>query len=290
MGHVEYAGIIPRLEQIAASIDGDDLLIVESRDASDTHVLGLPLAYIYDKNVLLLRSRLPDKVMFAPFLDWARGRYKRVLFMGGGGTDLLSTKWDVVPIAGERFQVPEFETSQTSLPRSTRQKEFDYSVYEFVAPGASPQPLDVDIGTRDDLHVLRFHAKESTGQRSFRWSRDASYVSFAALPASAREVVVWMDDGGRPAAAGPAEVTLSLQVGVSADQPPSIDRPLGSVQVEGPFKPYRFQIPSDLAETAASGGRPVRFKLTTTVWSPQAVLKTSDDRQVGVMVDRVAVQ
>jgi hypothetical protein len=99
-----------------------------------------------------------------------------------------------------------------------------------------------------------------------------------------------MNDGGRPASAGPAEVTLSLQVGVSADQPPSIDRPLGSVLVEGPFKPYRFQIPAELAGTAAAGGKPVRFKLTTTVWSPQTALGTSDDRQVGVMVDRVAVQ
>ncbi len=45
--HVEYAGIIPKIEQLAAGIQDNDLLIVESRDASDTHVLALPLAYIY---------------------------------------------------------------------------------------------------------------------------------------------------------------------------------------------------------------------------------------------------
>ncbi len=33
LGHVEYAGIIPKIEQIAASIQDTDLLIVESRDA-----------------------------------------------------------------------------------------------------------------------------------------------------------------------------------------------------------------------------------------------------------------
>src|SRR6185436_19668809 len=93
--HVEYAGIIPKIEQIAGTIHDDDLLIVESRDASDTHVLGLPLAYIYDRNVLLLRSRVPDKSAFGSFLDWAHGRYARVLFMGGGGTELLSSRWDV---------------------------------------------------------------------------------------------------------------------------------------------------------------------------------------------------
>ena len=67
--------------------------MVESRNASDTHVLALPLAYIYARNVLVLSSPKPDKTAFAGFLDWARTRYDRVLFMGGGGTDLLSPAW-----------------------------------------------------------------------------------------------------------------------------------------------------------------------------------------------------
>ncbi len=49
-----------------------DLLVVESRNASDTHVLALPLAYIYARNVLVLNSPKPDKTAFAGFLDWAR--------------------------------------------------------------------------------------------------------------------------------------------------------------------------------------------------------------------------
>ena len=160
--HVEYAGIIPKIEQLAAGIQDTDLLIVESRDASDTHVLGLPLAYIYDRNVLLLRSRVPDKSAFGSFLDWAHQRYSRVLFMGGGGTELLSRRWDVRPVAGERFQVPEFETSRYTFPRTVRRKEFDYSLYEFVTPRAgAPVTTEVDVGTQDDLHVLRFHAKET---------------------------------------------------------------------------------------------------------------------------------
>src|SRR5258707_14993188 len=63
--HVEYEGIIPRLEKLAAQLGDDDLLIVESRDAgSDVHVLGLPLAYIYARNVLVLSNPTPDKTMF----------------------------------------------------------------------------------------------------------------------------------------------------------------------------------------------------------------------------------
>ncbi|MEO7272752.1 MAG: hypothetical protein ABIX28_15405 [Vicinamibacterales bacterium] len=292
LAHVEYAGIIPKIEEIAGTIGDDDLLIVESRDASDTHVLGLPLAYIYDRNVLLLRSRLPDKSVFASFLDWAHTRYGRVLFMGGGGTDLLSPRWDVRPIAGERFQVPEYDVTTSTYPRGVNQKEFDYSLYMFVPPdpsGASG-PVDLDVGTEDDLHILRFHAKERVDGRSFRWSRDVSYISLTRLPAGSREVTLWMDDGGRPAAAPIAEVTVSLQVGVEAGKAPSVDRVLGTVRVGAGFKPYTVAIPADLADPAAAAPAPVRLKLATAVWNPQQVLGSGDNRALGVMVDRVTVK
>jgi hypothetical protein len=291
LSHVEYAGIIPKIEQIAGSIQDTDLVVVEARDASDTHVLGLPLAYIYDRNVLVLRSRVPDKSTFASFLDWAHTRYSRVLFMGGGGTELLSRRWDVRPVAGERFQVPEYESSRTTYPRSVRRKEFDYSLYEFVPPRPGVlTTAEIDVGTEDDLHVLRFHAKENAGDRSFRWSRDASYISLSTLPVNCREVTLWMDDGGRPAAVPRAHVTVSLQLGYEAGRPPSVDRVLGTVPVTSGFKPYTLPVPPDLAAMAAASGDPVRLKLTTTVWVPQQVLGTSDDRDLGVMVDRVAVR
>src|SRR5204862_6326327 len=100
--HVEYQGVITHLEQLAGRIGDDDLLIVESRDAgSDVHVLGLPLAYIYARHVLLLSTAAPDKPTFAAFLDQMHARYRRVLFLGGGGTDLLSKRWSVTPIVSE---------------------------------------------------------------------------------------------------------------------------------------------------------------------------------------------
>jgi hypothetical protein len=212
--------------------------------------------------------------------------------MGGGGTDLLSASWGVAAITGERFQVPEYETSRVSYPRTSRQKEFDYSLYEFTspAPETAGAVQDIDVGTQDDLHVLRFHAKETSGGRSFRWSRDTSYISLALLPAASRQVTVWMDAGGRPPAAPPAQVTLSLQFGFGADQAPRVDRTLGAVHVGDGVRPYTFEIPGDLAAAAAEGRTPVRLKLAGSVWVPRVLLGSADDREVGVMVDRLTVR
>ena len=278
--HVEYAGVIPRLEQLASTVGDDDLLIVESRE-TDTHILALPLAYIYARDVLVLSTPRPDKPTFAAFLEWAKSRYRRVLFMGGGGTELLSSRWGVNAIATARFQVPEYDAPRNAYPRFARQKEFDYSLYEFTAParelaGAS---FDLDVGDRDDLYVLRFHAKETTDGRTYRWSRATSFVSVMPLRATSRRVTVWMHDGGRSAGAPPPDVTVFLA-----------DERLGTIRVGSGFEPYSLAIPPALAARAAASGEPVQLRLVTPVWNPARLLGTSDDRELGVMVDRVTVQ
>ena len=100
--------------------------------------MATPLAYVYAKNVLVLNSARPDKAAFGAFLEWARTRYQRVLFVGGGGTDLLSQRYAIKPLSSTRFQVPEYESPLNAYPRSVRRKEFEFSVYEFSAPTIDP--------------------------------------------------------------------------------------------------------------------------------------------------------
>jgi hypothetical protein len=280
--HVEYAGVIARLESLAGRLSDKDLLVVESRNAlSDVHVLALPLAYIYARNVLILSSPKPDKQIFAAFLDWARTRYDRVLFLGGGGTDLLSPAWSARPVATERFQVPEYDAPADAYPRFVRRKEFDYSLYELTTPDAAPPagPFDLDVGVNDDLHVIRFHAKETTEGRSFRWSRARSVVAVDGIGPESRSVVLWMSDGGRPPAAGAADVTIALENEV-----------LGTVHVVTGFKPYSVDIPPALAARLSGLGRTIELSIVTTAWKPELVLGTPDDRDLGVMVDRITVK
>ena len=66
--HVEYAGMIPRVEQLATQFGDADLVLVEARDASDLHTLANPLAYIYARRVLVLHPASPDKTALLEFL------------------------------------------------------------------------------------------------------------------------------------------------------------------------------------------------------------------------------
>jgi hypothetical protein len=279
VNYVEYEGIIGRLEQLAKTVEPGDLLVVESRDASDVHVLALPLAYIYARQVLVLANAAPDKVLFAAFLDRAHARHGRVLYMGGGGTDLLSSRWSVTPIAGDRFQVPEYDSPYNAYPSGVRHKEFEYSIYAFGPAAPDPGPFDLDVGVNDDLNVLRFNAKERTEGRTIRWTRARSFVIVNRVHTSDRRLVFTIGSGGRPAGAPPADVTIR-----------GGDRVLGTFRVTGGFTEYSVPIPPDLAAAWAGTGEPVRISIETPTWNPRKLLGGSDDRELGVMVDRVAVR
>ena len=277
--HVEYAGVIPKLEQLAARFGTDDLLVVESRNASDLHVLALPLAYTYGKQVLLLASPRPDSLRFAQFLRWARGTHRNVYFLGGGGTDLLSRAVAVEVVAGERFQVPEYESLRNGYPTHVRRKEFDFGIYRFVDPVPHTEGLALDIGAMDDLYVVRFHAKEQDRHGTFRWSRAQSYLSLAGVDADVRELVIWMENGGRPPQATPAEMEVFL--GTTS---------LGKVVIGRERKPYVFEIPPALAAEAGASVDSVTVRLVSTTWNPRALTGVDDNRDLGVMVDRVEVR
>jgi hypothetical protein len=280
MPHVEYAGMIPALERLAAGFGDQDLVLVEARDAgSDTHVLALPLGYIYARNVLVLNSARPDKIQLRAFLEEMRKKYQHIYFVGGGGTDLLSRHIGARAVTDAKIKVPEFESTQDRLPSAVRRKDFDYSVYELTMDAPAAHPFSLDVGNRDDLHVLRFLAKETTDGRTFRWSGPQSFVAIPGMDGTEREVVLMMHDGGRPPQAPRAHVEVQFN-GV----------PLGGADVGPGFREYRFAIPAGVAAQAAGVDDPAQLTLVSNVWTPRDLLGGTDDRKLGVMVDRVDVR
>ena len=199
--HVEFGGIEGKIDRIASRFGSQDLLVVESRNASDVHVIALPLAYIWGKPALVLNTPKPDPLLFAEFIRWARQRYQTVYFLGGGGTDLLSRDVSVEPVGSERFQVPEYESLMNAYPTHVRRKEFDFGIYRFVDPLPLPDGIAFDVGTMDDLQVVRFNAKERDRRGTFRWTRGQSYLSLLGVDETRRELVLWMNNGNRPPAA-----------------------------------------------------------------------------------------
>ena len=277
LSHVEYAGLIPRLEALNAQLRDSDLVIVESRQISDMHTLALPLSYIYARNVLVFWRRSPNKETFREFLSWARGRYGRVVFIGGSGSGLPSRSMTAVPLLLDRFEVPEYESAYRAYPKEVRQKAFEFGVYELL-PRLQGEG-EVDIGADDELYVRSFYAQEEVVGRevTFRWSQGDSSVLLPAVDAQTDAVTLWLNAGGRPSNAEPAQVDVYLN-----------EHPLGTAEPTNNFQAFVFEIPPDVvAEIEASEDTPV-LRMDTTTWNPRT-FGSGDTRDLGVMVDRVTL-
>jgi hypothetical protein len=278
--HVEYAGMIPRLERLASTFSDNDLVLVEGRAASDLHVLALPLSYIYARNVLVLHDSRPDKALVREFLTWAHERYDNVYFIAGGGTSLLSPGVGSLVVASESFQVPEYErTTYDTYPRTAVRKPFDFTIYKLVQTELTPPPQSLDVGGTDDLHLVDFYPKERLGggNLTFRWSQHTSYLLMRVLPNS-REVALRLS-GGRPRGVPPPRVTVYLE-----------GEELTSAEITNEFRDYIFPIPPATAANLALRREGVQVRMQSSTWVPRAVLGGSDTRALGVMIDRAEIR
>ena len=280
LSYVEYAGVIPQLEALDEQIRDDDLVLVEARERSDLHVLAVPLAYIYGAQTLQMAIPSPDPRAMSDFLSWAWGRYNRVLFVGGGGSRVISRSVDAQPIMTERLRVPEYARTYPDVPAEALSKQFDIGVYELIPRLRTAEAFELDVGSQDDLYVFGFHGAEKLGADgpTFRWTRASSSVLVPEIRSDTATVTVWLGAGPRPATAPRPVVTVSLG-----------QRVLGATSVTPAIAPHGFEVPADYAAELAATRALVDVVIAADTWSPSVYLGTNDERDLGVMVDRVAV-
>ena len=271
--HVEYRGMIGHLSRILEQSGPEDLLLFEARGASDMHVLALPLAYIYGRDVLVLASRSVDTELLSGFVEWALGRYRNVYFLGRG-QPLLSRHLDVLQVWSDVFWVPEYESLSNAYPTRVKLKEFRYQQCRLL-PAAQARTPVVPL---DDVHLVNFHDLERDQHGAWRWSRAASDALLTNVAPDTSAVSISMENGGRPASAPPALVEVTLA-----------GRLLGRVVVGESTRPYVFAVPRDLALELSASGAPAVLRLAVRTWSPKQVLGSADGRDLGVMVSRIEV-
>jgi Dolichyl-phosphate-mannose-protein mannosyltransferase len=137
----------------------------------------------------------------------------------------------------------------------------------------------VDIGaTGDSTRISDFHAAEKTEQGSYRWTRSKSTVNLPAVGSPFR--VTLEGTGFRPKELNLAPPTLKLSWD-NAETGKSY--PLSPQDAEfGEIKSYSLDVP-ELALNKPNGGN---LTIASEVFQPNR----SDDRSLGILVDRVQIQ
>ncbi|HEY6546905.1 MAG TPA: glycosyltransferase family 39 protein, partial [Vicinamibacteria bacterium] len=260
----DWRGSVDFVRDLARRFSKDDAVLFEQ--PKSIHLLSLPLWALHGANTLEFARFDPDPERLQHLLAAWRPRFKNVYFVHTPRTDLCGIFLErVQPFSFGTF---EFERTYDRAPRVPKFQSLHFTLSRFVSPSelnVPPLP-EVDLGSSDEVVISGFFDKEILdNERTYRWSGSCGSIYFPGLRPDG-VLAITASAGQRPAL---TEVRVSLS-GV----------PLGSFLAGPAFDTFRLPLPGALPEP------PLVLRFDVRPWRPGE----RDPRDLGVMVDRVAVE
>ena len=248
-------------------------VVLMSPDLAGTHI-PTSLAYLHDVDTILVQERNPDgEVLRRVIGGWlARGR---AVFVVVGQQEFSFFAPDFALAAVERAHIDLYtlERTRTRAPQAVVSTPIRMQLFQ-VTRTSGPARTAIDVGTPADdlLYGLQgFHGPERDGdpaRGTFRWTGPQASLT---LPGG--EAVTLVVAGTRPPGTPPAEISVW------------IGEQLVGEQVLGET-PQTIRL--DRPETGDPG--PIDLTIQSTVFNSRSLGLSSDPRDLGVRLYRVAVE
>ena len=248
-------------------------VVLMSPDLAGTHI-PTSLAYLHDVDTILVQERNPDdQVLRRVISGWlARGR---AVFVVVGQQEFSFFAPDFTLAAVERAHIDLYtlERTRTRAPQAVVSTPIRLQPFQ-VTRTSGPARTAIDVGTpADDLlyDLQGFHEPERDGdpaRGTFRWTGPQASLT---LPGG--EAVTLVVAGTRPPGTPPAEISVWIGERLVGE------RVLGET-------PQTIRL--DRPETGDTG--PIDLTIQSTVFNPRSLGLSSDPRDLGVRLYRVAVE
>ncbi len=260
------------VEDIAASVEDNAVLIFEHRSGWGALDFAAPLAYWKGFDVVRMWHKRTNQEALRDFVRRQAQRGRPVYFFTQGFNYFVSEP-RMEPHRRWWFPRQNLEETRGRLPELVRSSRFPISSYRVLPAGANG-PLDgmLDVGHWDDIYVGEALPWEVTGELSARWTKATAFFWLPGLEQGAREIVVHADT-----IHGSEAFNRSLRARLDGVE-------LGEIHVEQQWTDYVFEVPSDWRPTA---GVVPMLELTIEPLQPDAVNGNGDTRYLGVFVDAI---
>ena len=251
----------------------DQAVVLVSPDLAGTHI-PTSLTYLHDVDTILVQERNPnDQVLRRVIGDWlARGR---AVFLALGQQEFSFFAPDLAleAVGLAHIDLRLLERTRTRVPQAVVPTSIPLQLFQVTRTRGRDQPA-VDVGTpADDLlyDLHGFHGPERDGDPArgmFRWTGPQASLT---LPGG--EAVTLVVAGTRPPGTPPAEISVWIGERLVGE------RVLGET-------PQAVRL--DLPETGDTD--PIDLTIQSTVFNRRSLGLSSDPRDLGVRLYRVAVE
>ena len=248
-------------------------VVLMSPDLAGTHI-PTSLAYLHDVDTILVQERNPDgEVLRRVIGGWlARGRAVFVV-VWQQEFSFFAPDFELAAVERAHIDLYTLERTRTRAPQAVVSTSIRLQLFQ-VTRTRGPARTAIDVGTpADDLlyDLQGFHGPERDGDPAsgtFRWTGPQASLT---LPGG--EAVTLVVAGTRPPGTPPAEISVWIGERLVGE------RVLGET-------PQTIRL--DRPETGDPG--PIDLTIQSTVFNPRSLGLSSDPRDLGVRLYRVAVE
>ncbi len=264
---------IAMIEEIAAGLEDNAVLIFEARSGWGALDYAAPLAFWKGFDVVWLRNKKTNVDALRDFVR-RQAQLGRPVYFFTQGFNYFVPEPRMVPHRRWWVQRQQMEEVLGVLPETVLTSGFPLASYR-VLPSGTNGPLEgmLDVGEWDDIYVGEVLPREIAGDITARWTKGSGgYFWLPGLREGTREIIVH---------AGTIQGSERFNRTLSA----SLDGvELGEIPIVDDWIDYVFEVPSDWQP--AEGEVP-RLVLLTEPLQPDAVSGNGDTRYLGVYVNAI---
>ena len=278
VSYVDWRGSVRFVQDVARRFGPRDVVLFEQ--PKSIHLLSLPLWGLYGTNALEFRRFNPDPARLSHLIASWRDTYRNIYLVTSYRTDVCGLFLERAQAF--RFTSHEFEWTYDRVPIRPEPRMVEFALSRVVEPEAmrvSPERV-IDIGGSGDAQVSGFFERESTGERSYRWTgacldgvgNATGSIYVPAVDAHTR-LRIRATAHLRPASAKPAHVRAFFN-----------DLAIGEFDADATWRDFEVVVPHPMPP-----GRGI-LRLDVPAWRPSNTDPASTDtRDLGILIDSIEV-
>ena len=264
---------IAMVEEIAAGLEENAVLIFEARSGWGALDFAAPLAFWKGFDVVWLRDKNTDVEALRDFVR-RQAQLGRPVYFFTQGFNYFVPDPRMVPHRRWWVQRQQLEEVLGVLPETILRSRFPLASYR-VLPSGTNGPLDgmLDVGEWDDIYVGEVLPGEIAGSFNARWTKGSGgFFWLPGLGEGTQEIIVHA-------------ATIQGSEGFNRTLSASLDGvELGEIPIVDEWIDYVFDVPSDWRPVE---GEVPRLVLLTEPLQPDVVNGKGDTRYLGVLVNAI---
>lgn len=277
--HTEYEGVREGLDIFAQNFEQGSIIVTD--DSNSSRLVGTPLDFIYDKNVLVLKQDYNQKTFQRFIQDKKSNGIPVYLLIDSSYQNMQSpyTSYRFLNQVGFNFETA--KPSELERPHEVIQNSRMFNIYESLPSNIYTGQLFLDVGTPEDINYEYngFYNSEGDKDTTRRWAQGKADIRLLLEPQMFAD-----------------KENCRLNIKAMRLMPDELTNPDLKITINGEFIgsiPLTDEMTDyfiDFSSSLVSGDGIILLEFDTKAFSPKDLMINEDARELGFLLESLKIE